>query len=59
MNDLVALAEIAARLGVASQTVYQWRWRRKLPRPDLVVSGRPIWHWSTIEAWARETGRLK
>ena len=54
----VGLAEIAERLGVERQTVDAWRHRRLLPDPAWTVGGRPAWAWSTIEAWAKSTGRL-
>jgi len=54
----VGAVEIAARLGVARATVDQWQARGILPARDWTVGGRPAWAWSTIEEWARETGRL-
>lgn len=56
--DVVGLAEIAERLGVQRRTVDRWRERGVLPDPTWTVGGRPAWEWSTIEAWARATGRL-
>jgi len=56
--DIVGLAEIAERLGVQRRTVDRWRERGVLPDPTWTVGGRPAWEWSTIEAWARATGRL-
>lgn len=32
--------------------------RGALPAHDWIVGGRPAWDWSTIEQWARDTGRL-
>lgn len=55
----VGLEEIAYELGVGRPTVDQWRTRGVLPEPTWTVGGRPAWAWATIEAWARETGRLK
>jgi len=57
--DPVGSDEIARRLGVERATVHMWRVRRLLPEPEHVVSGRPCWHWATVERWARETGRLR
>src|SRR5690606_21271027 len=54
----VGLVEIAERLGVERQTVDAWRHRGVLPDPAWTVGGRPAWAWSTIEEWARHTGRL-
>jgi hypothetical protein len=57
-NPIVGQKEIADRLRVAPNTVYQWGKRTLLPPPEGSVGGDPAWHWSTIEAWARDTGRL-
>lgn len=35
-----------------------WGVQRLLPEPRWTVGGRPAWAWSTIAAWARDTGRL-
>jgi len=59
MNDPVGTAELAVRLGVERSTVYQWRRRGLMPEPDLVLSGTPVWEWSTVEQWAAATGRLE
>lgn len=56
--DPVGLVEIADRLGVPRRNVDRWRERGVLPDPDWTVGGRPAWDWSTIEDWARATGRL-
>lgn len=58
-RELVGLAEIAERLGRSRSVVDQWKWRHRLPEPACEVGGRPAWDWATIEAWARETDRLK
>ena len=66
-SDLVGIQEIADRLGVHRLTVDTWRARRhtlkdpawRMPEPDMIVSGRPLWWWSkTIDPWAHVTGRL-
>lgn len=54
----VGLPEIADRLGVKRQTADVWRHRGVLPEAEWTVGGRPAWNWSTIETWARETGRI-
>jgi hypothetical protein len=65
--DLVGIPEIAARLGVPRRTVITWRYRHKnppappwqpFPAQFMIVSGRPVWRWEDVEAWAKETGRL-
>jgi hypothetical protein len=57
--DLVDLRGISRRLEVPMDTVYKWRFRDLLPEPDYPEISHPIWNWETIEAWARDTGRLK
>lgn len=51
--------EVAARLGVTVETVYQWHARKLLPLADMQVAGADAWYESTIVEWARETNRLK
>lgn len=55
----VGAAEIAARLGVRTQTVHTWRHRKLMPQPRWTVSAQPAWDWPEIEAWARRTGRVR
>ena len=55
--DLVGIVEVADRLGVERATVDKWRQRRIMPDAEWVVSGTPIWRWSTIRRWAEATGR--
>lgn len=57
--DPVGILEIAQALEVKRATVDQWIQRGLLPAPQWKVGGRPAWHWPIIEAWAKETGRLK
>ena len=59
MSDpvIVSTRDIANRLNVAHRTVYQWRNRGIFPDPDL-KDAPPLWDWPTVEAWAKETGRL-
>lgn len=56
-DDLMGPDEVADLLQVTRNALAQWRCRRQLPAPDLVLSGLPIWHASTIVDWARRTGR--
>jgi hypothetical protein len=57
-NTIVGAKEIAELLRVAPNTVHQWQKRGQLPPGEGTAGGAPAWHWSTIEDWARETGRL-
>lgn len=56
---LVGMVEIADRLGVLNATVHSWHHTGKLPEPDYELSGRPVWRWKAVEAWAKKTGRLR
>jgi len=56
--DLVGPDEIAARLGVRSNTVSTWRARGLLPEPFGTFSRVPLWPWPLVRAWADATGRL-
>jgi hypothetical protein len=57
--ELVNIADIAARLGVARGTVDTWRWRGRagfaFPTP-VAETGRPVWKWSAVRSWARAVG---
>ena len=55
--DPVGAVEIAQRLGVTRATVDKWRQRGIFPAPQWTVGGRPAWEWSTVDEWARSTGR--
>lgn len=54
----VGIGEIAERLQVERNTVQVWRVRKILPPAWVELSGGPVWRWSTIKQWARDTGRL-
>lgn len=57
-TDIVTTKDIAERLGVKHNTVFQWGWRGLLPAPDLKTDP-PLWRWSTIKQWAYDTGRIR
>jgi hypothetical protein len=44
-------------LAVKRNTIAEWRKRRLLPEPELVLSQIPIWTRSQIVEWANLTGR--
>lgn len=58
VHHLVGVAEIAAMLGVTRQRVNQLVREEGFPGPEAELSAGRIWLRETIEAWARETGRL-
>ena len=52
--DLVGVAEIAARAGVAKATVMSWRRRHDdFPTPVVILAGGPVWDWPTVDAWRK------
>jgi len=55
---IVGMSEVADLLGVKLRTVHQWRFRGILPVPDLIVNDSPAWKSSTIQRWAKHTGRM-
>lgn len=57
--NVLTQPDIARLLDVKEATVRTWRWRGVLPPPDGYLRRIPYWQTSTIEAWARETGRMQ
>lgn len=62
-DDLVGVAEIARRAGVAWSTVQSWRRRhRDFPAPVKKLDMGPVWWWSDVARWTareRRPGRRK
>ena len=56
--DLVSRVEIADLLGVSQQRVHQLMQREDFPAPLVELAIGQIWRRSTIERWAKQTGRL-
>ncbi|ARZ70032.1 MarR family transcriptional regulator [Streptomyces albireticuli] len=46
--------EIAAHIGVQTDTVRTYRKHGMLPAPDLTEGGKPYWFADTIRAWVAE-----
>ena len=58
--DLVGAAEVATMLNISPQRVHQLHAAvRGFPEPVAVLAAGRIWRRRDIEAWARETGRMR
>ena len=51
-------ADIARRLGVSKQRVGVLAAGTGFPEPVGMLGRSQVWRWSSVERWARETGRL-
>ena len=58
LADILGPQEIADRLSVQVNTVWQWRKRDIMPIPARIISGVPLWTAEQIDGWAAATGRL-
>ncbi|HKX69877.1 MAG TPA: hypothetical protein VJM75_01560 [Acidimicrobiales bacterium] len=58
--DLVGAAEVAKMLSITPQRVHQlYAGGHGFPEPVAVLAAGRIWRRHDIEAWGRETGRLR
>jgi predicted DNA-binding transcriptional regulator AlpA len=57
-TELVIAVDIAKRLGISAQRVYVLAAGTGFPKPLGRLGRSAVWRWSSIERWARETGRL-
>jgi len=57
-TELVIAADIAERLGISRARVSVLTGRSGFPRPVGRLGRSEVWRWSSVERWARETGRL-
>jgi len=57
-TELVIATDIAQRLGISPQRVNVLASGLGFPKPLGKLGRSSVWRWSTIERWARETGRL-
>lgn len=57
-TELVIAVDIARRLGVSPQRVYVLAAAAGFPKPLGMLGRSAVWRWSSVERWARETGRL-
>lgn len=57
-TELVIAVDIAKRLGISPQRVYVLAAGPGFPKPLGILGRSAVWRWSSVERWARETGRL-
>lgn len=59
VKDLVGLYEVAEKAGVLPSAVMNWRsrFRGEFPKPVKQLAMGPVWDWTDIHAWLKETGR--
>jgi predicted DNA-binding transcriptional regulator AlpA len=57
-TELVIAIDIAKRLGISAQRVHVLATGPGFPKPLGKLGRSLIWRWSSVERWARETGRL-
>jgi predicted DNA-binding transcriptional regulator AlpA len=57
-TELVIEVDIARRLGMSPQRVNVLAGGAGFPKPLGKLGRSSVWLWSSVERWARETGRL-
>ncbi len=57
-TELVIAVDVAKRLGISPQRVNVLATAPGFPKPVGKLGRSTVWRWSSIERWARETGRL-
>jgi predicted DNA-binding transcriptional regulator AlpA len=57
-TELVIAVDIAERLGISPQRVHVLVSGPGFPKPLGKLGRSAVWRWSSVERWARETGRL-
>jgi predicted DNA-binding transcriptional regulator AlpA len=57
-TELVIAAEIAERLRISRARVSVLTSRSDFPRPLGRLGRSDVWHWASVERWARDTRRL-
>ena len=57
-TELVIAVDIAKRLGISPQRVNVLASGPGFPQSLGKIGRSSVWRWSSIERWARETGRL-
>jgi prophage regulatory protein len=59
VDHLLGVKEIGQLLGVSRQRADQLTKTEGFPLPEAEISAGRIWNRQDVEAWARQTGRLK
>ncbi|MBA3382892.1 MAG: DNA-binding protein [Actinobacteria bacterium] len=57
-TELVIAADIAERLRISRARVSVLAGRPDFPRPVGRLGRSEVWRWTSVERWARDTGRL-
>jgi predicted DNA-binding transcriptional regulator AlpA len=57
-TELVIAADIAERLEISRARVSVISKRSDFPRPVGHLGRSDVWHWASVERWARDTRRL-
>jgi prophage regulatory protein len=57
-TELVIAADIAELLGISRARVHILVNRSDFPRPVGRLGRSDVWSWTSVERWARDTGRL-
>jgi predicted DNA-binding transcriptional regulator AlpA len=57
-TELVIAADIAERLRISRARVSVLANGRGFPRPVGRLGRSDVWRWTSVERWARDTGRL-
>lgn len=57
-TELVIAVDVAKRLGISPQRVNVLAAGPGFPKPLGKLGRSSVWRWSSIERWARQTGRL-
>ena len=58
-EELVGVKEIAELLGIDRATVASWRHQNRLPNPDYIISGVPVWFNCEIIFWVHNNDYIK
>jgi len=57
-TELVIATEIAKRIGISPQRVNVLTSGPGFPKPLGKLGRSSVWRWSSVERWAKSTGRL-